>query len=94
MLLVAASLKLEESAQPIGHWHQLNSSRFAKMTYEERVESLLKETFRPARWTVNANSMNALIAIWVIGNSIISFRLTDAYCYQLSLRSTDAYFGV
>jgi hypothetical protein len=67
VLLAAATFRLDERTYPVNSWLELNTSRFDldELSYEERVESLLKSTFRPASTLMT--HVQICLMFWILG---------------------------
>ncbi|KAL3877271.1 hypothetical protein ACJMK2_035003 [Sinanodonta woodiana] len=65
ILLTAATFRLTESGVSINSIRELNHSRYAYLSVEEKVESLLKETLRPANTLIT--HVQICIVFWILG---------------------------
>lgn len=67
LLLAAATFRIDERTYPINSTNDLNVSRYDldELSYEEKVESLLKSTFRPASTLMTHVQMTLMF--WILG---------------------------
>ena len=67
ILLAAATFRLDESTYPINTTNELNISRqdLDVLSYSEKVESLLKSTFRPASTLMT--HVQICLMFWILG---------------------------
>ncbi|CAG5122394.1 unnamed protein product, partial [Candidula unifasciata] len=65
ILLSAATFRITESSFAITKTDDMNHPRYNHLTYEEKIQSLLKETLRPASPLVT--NVQICIVFWVLG---------------------------
>ncbi|XP_012943366.1 uncharacterized protein LOC101855595, partial [Aplysia californica] len=65
ILLAAATFRITESNVAITHTDDVNHPRYVHLTYEEKIQSLLKETLRPASTLIT--HVQICIVFWVLG---------------------------
>ena len=71
ILLAAATFRLEDKSYPIGSTDELNHTHFDILDNEDKMESLLKNTFRPAN--ILMTNVQMCLMFWVLGEHIYIF---------------------
>ena len=70
ILLTAATFRLGDNIHPITTTEDLIWNRFDSLTYDEQVDSLLRNTFRPANILIT--DIQICIMVWILGQSLWS----------------------
>ena len=65
VLLAVATFRLSESGVSITTTRELNEAHYAHLSSEEKIESLLKETLRPASTLLT--HVQICIVFWILG---------------------------
>jgi len=67
LLLATATFRLDEKSYPIRNTTDLAKNHFDALPYDQQVESLLRNTFRPT--SVLISNIQICIIFWILGKS-------------------------
>jgi len=70
ILLTVATFQLGNNIHPITSTEDLTRNRFNSLTYDQQVDSLLRNTFRPANQLIT--NVQTCIMVWILGQRLIS----------------------
>ena len=85
VLLAVATFRLSESGVSITSTREINEAHYAHLSKEEKIESLLKETLRPASTLLT--HVQICIVFWILGKRLIGRkkeRNLKAECFKRS----------
>ena len=69
VLLAAATFRITESGVTITDTSELTDSRYKSLTKDEKIQSLLKETLRPASTLIT--HVQICIVFWILGEMLL-----------------------